>query len=121
MRTLGQAPHLALDLHNDGGGRLHLSRPPIPTLERHLSRMAAFEALLRQHTWFTEGSTGGSYRNAGTLGDGWLERFGIDAAVLELHCHWIAGVAEHPTARHWRAFGAGLAQAFYDYFERVTP
>ncbi|MBE7502241.1 MAG: succinylglutamate desuccinylase/aspartoacylase family protein [Verrucomicrobiales bacterium] len=121
MRAIGQAPHLALDLHNDGGGRLHLSRPPILTLDRHLARMATFETLLRQHTWFTEGSTGGSYRNAGTLGDGWLERFGIDAAVLELHCHWIAGVAEHPTAPHWRAFGAGLAQVFYDYFERVTP
>jgi hypothetical protein len=121
MQARGQAPHLALDLHNDGGGRLHLSRPPIPTLDRHLARMATFESLLRQHTWFTEGATGGSYRNAGTLGDGWLERFGIDAAVLELHCHWIAGLSQHPTAPHWRAFGAGLAQVFYDYFELRAP
>ena len=26
----GRRPHLALELHNDGAGRLHISRPPVP-------------------------------------------------------------------------------------------
>ena len=52
----GRRPHLALELHNDGNGRLHVSRPPVPQLERHLARMAIFEELLRSKTWFTEGS-----------------------------------------------------------------
>ena len=52
----GRRPHLALELHNDGNGRLHVSRPPVPQLERHLARMAIFEELLRSKTWFTEGT-----------------------------------------------------------------
>ena len=47
--------------------------------------MTVLEELLRQHTWFTEGSTNAAFRNAGTLGDGWLERYGIDAAVHEFN------------------------------------
>jgi hypothetical protein len=70
----GRRPHLALELHNDGAGRLHISRPPVPQLDRHLARMAIFEELLRKQTWFTEGSTNAAFRNSGTLGDGWLER-----------------------------------------------
>jgi hypothetical protein len=57
MIAAGQKPHFAMELHNDGGGRLHISRPPVPQLEKHLERMALFEKLLRQHTWFTEGPT----------------------------------------------------------------
>ena len=49
----GRKPHLALELHNDGNGLLHISRPPVPQLDRHLARMTIFEQLLRQHTWFT--------------------------------------------------------------------
>src|SRR5690606_23496419 len=63
----GRPPSLALELHNDGRGLLHISRPPVPGLPAHLARMAQFEALLRTHTWFTEGHTEGSFRNSGTL------------------------------------------------------
>jgi hypothetical protein len=108
-------------LHNDGNGLLHVSRPPGPQLERHLQRMVTLEKLLRQHTWFTEGSTPPGVRNSGTLGDGWLERYGIDAAVHELNCNWIAGLKDYPTARHWQAYGNKLADVFYDYFEAVRP
>jgi len=79
----GTNPQLALELHNDGNGLLHISRPPIPLLEQHLSRMKTLESLLRQYTWFTEGTTSPTFRNSGTLGDGWLLRYGIDAAVHE--------------------------------------
>src|SRR5436190_2771054 len=116
MIKAGQAPHFALELHNDGGGLLHISRPPVPELNRHLERMRLMEELLRKHTWFTEGSTKGSFRNSGTLGDGWLERYHIDAAVHEFNCNWIAGLKDYPSAKHWRSYGEGLARVFQEYF-----
>jgi hypothetical protein len=115
----GQAPHLALEMHNDASGQLHLSRPQVPQLKAYLEHMAVLERLLRQDTWFTEGSTPASFHNAGTLGDGWLERFGIDAAVHELNCNWIQGLKDYPSARHWEDYGASLAQVFYEYFGLV--
>ena len=117
----GQRPQLALELHNDGGGLLHVSRPPVAGLDVHVKRMAVFEELLRRHTWFTEGSTQPSFQNSGTLGDGWLERYGIDAAVLEFNCNRIAGLNEAPLGRHWRAFGEGLARVLDEYFNTVKP
>jgi hypothetical protein len=117
----GRRPHFAIELHKDGGGRLHISRPPVPGLDRHLSRMAIFEELLRARTWFTEGATNAEFRNSGTLGDGWLERYGIDAVVHELNCNWIAGVKDYPSSRHWMDYGAGLAAVLHDYFVRVKP
>ncbi len=116
MIRAGRRPDLALELHNDGGGLIHLSRPPVPGLSDHLDRMAVFEALLRKHTWFTEGSTKPGFRNSGTLGDGWLERYGIDAIVHEFNCNWIAGRNDYPSARHWRDYGASLATVFHEYF-----
>jgi hypothetical protein len=121
MIRAGKRPHLALELHNDGNGKLHVSRPPVADLDRYLGRMRTLEALLREHTWFTEGSTGESFRNAGTLGEGWLERFGIDAAVHELNVNWIAGLKDYPSARHWSRYGEQLAVVFDRYFEAVKP
>lgn len=117
----GRRPHLALELHNDGGGRLHLSRPPVPDLDRYLERMKTLESLLREHTWFTEGSTEPGFRNSGTLGDGWLERYGIDAAVHEFNVNRVAGLDDFPSAAHWKDYGAGLARVFHEYFEAVRP
>jgi hypothetical protein len=93
----------------------------VPDLERYLARMARLEALLRQHTWFTEGSTRATFRNPGSLGDGWLERFGIDAVVHEFNCHWIAGLKDYPSARHWRTYGEQLAVVFDEYFSSEKP
>jgi hypothetical protein len=115
MIAAGRKPDLAIELHNDGSGRLHISRPPVPDLDRHLARMALLEDLLRKRTWFTEGSTSAAFRNAGTLGDGWLARYGIDAVVHEFNCNWIAGLQQRPLGRHWRTYGAALADVFDDY------
>jgi hypothetical protein len=120
MIRLGQPPDLALELHNDGAGKLHVSRCPVPDLNRYLQRMATLEGLLRRDTWFTEGSTSEAFRNAGTLGEGWLERYGIDAAVHELNCNWIAGLKDYPSARHWKTYGEQLATVFYEYFGSVS-
>lgn len=116
MAAAGRKPDLALDLHNDGWGKLHVSRPEVAGLEGYLGRMARLEAALRAHTWFTEGSTAATFRNPGSLGDGWLERFGVDAVVHELNCQWIAGVGDFPSARHWRDYGGQLAAALHAYF-----
>jgi len=121
MIAAGRRPHLAIELHNDGRGLLHISRPPVPQLDRHLARMAALEGLLRKRTWFTEGSTESAFRNSGTLGDGWLERYGIDAVVHEFSCNWIEGLKDYPSARHWQTYGAQLAEVFHDYFAVVKP
>ena len=117
----GRRPHLALELHNDGGGLLHISRPPVPQLDRHLARMKTLEELLRNRTWFTEGSTAAAFRNSGTLGDGWLQRYGIDAVVHEFNCNWIEGLKDYPSARHWMSYGSHLTEVFDDYFRVVKP
>ena len=117
----GHRPHLALELHNDGFGNLHISRPAVPELERYLSRMATLEDLLRKHTWFTEGSTKATFRNPGSLGDGWLERYGIDAVVHEFNANWIAGLKDYPLAKHWQEYGSDLAFVLYEYFGAMKP
>jgi predicted deacylase len=116
-----EQPQLALELHNDGRGLLHISRPPVPELSRYLERMTTLEALLRKHTWFTEGSTGGEFHNAGTLGEGWLLRYHIDGLVHEFSSNWIAGLQDFPAGAHWEEYGAGLARVFYEYFGAVKP
>lgn len=121
MIQAGQRPHLALDLHNDGGGRLHVSRSPLPGSTQHAERMAILEGLLRKHTWFTEGSSKPGDHNSGTLGDGWLERYGIDAVIHELNCDWIGGLDDSPSAQHWREYGGKLATVLYLYFDAVAP
>lgn len=116
MVKRGRAPQLMIDLHNDNSGKLHVSRPDID-LEDYLAKMARLEAMLREHTWFTEGSTTASFRNPGSIGEGLLERFGIDACVLELNANWIAGLDDYPSATNWELFGAQLCEALYRYFD----
>lgn len=116
MIAAGKRPDLAMELHNDGSGMLHISRPAVPQLEQYLERMARLEKLLRQHTWFTEGSTKATFRNPGSLGDGWLERFGVNAVILEFNCNRIAGLDDFATGRHWQTFGEKLATVFHEYF-----
>lgn len=116
MIEKGKRPHLAIDLHNDEGGNMHISRPAID-LERYLSRMKRLEELMVKHTWFTEGSTGGGFRNPATFGEGLLERFGIDAIIQELNCNWIAGLNKIPEARDWELLGEQYLEVFENYFE----
>jgi hypothetical protein len=112
----GRRPDLALELHNDGNGKLHISRPPEGDQTRYLARMELLESLLRRYTWFTEGSTQPSFRNPGTLGEGWHTRFGVDAVVHEFNCNIIAGLNERPLGKHWRAYGYQLPRVFEDFF-----
>jgi hypothetical protein len=120
MAEQGKPLHFAMDLHNDEDGGLHISRPPIENLQRHLDRVQRLEQLLRKHTWFTEGSSGSKFRNPGTIGEGLLERYGIDACILEFNCNWIAGLKQHPSASAWEQFGRQLRLVFFDYFDKVN-
>ena len=115
MIDQGKKPHLAIDLHNDSGGRLHISRPDI-NLDQYLDNMKRFEALLFKYTWFREGSTGSNFRNPGSFGEGLVERFGIDACVLELNRMWIEGLHKEPFGEDWELFGKQLRDVFYNYF-----
>ncbi|QDT56437.1 Zinc carboxypeptidase [Caulifigura coniformis] len=116
----GRKPHLALELHNDGNGKLHINRPPGPDGERHYDRMKILEELLRARTWFREG-TSISPGGGGTLGAGWLTRYGIDGAVHELNCNWLEGKQDFPSRTHWQDYGANLVSVFDDYFATVKP
>lgn len=120
QKDAGRLPDLAIDLHNDESGKLHISRPDIPDLDAYLARMQRLETLLRKHTWFTEGSTGGSFRNPGTLGEGLLERYGVDACILELNANRIAGLGDFARAENWERFGHGLCDVFRAYFAEQT-
>jgi len=115
----GRRPTFAMELHNDGNGLLHISRPDIPDIDKYLGRMANFEQCLRDHTWFTEGATKPTFHNPGTLGEGWFQRFGIDAVILEFNCNYIAGIKQPALGKHWMTFGSDLTTVFETYFAKV--
>jgi len=115
MIAQGRKPDLMIDFHNDQGGRLHISRPSVE-LEAYLARMRRFEALLREHTWFTEGSTGAGFRTIGSIGEGLLERYGIHACIHELNANWIAGLNDYPSGKNWELYGEQLCEVFFRLF-----
>ncbi|NQT16472.1 MAG: peptidase M14 [Planctomycetes bacterium] len=115
MITQQRKPDLMIDFHNDQGGRLHVSRPNV-NLEPYLARMKRFESLLREQTWFTEGATGGNYRNPGTIGEGLLERYDVHACVHELNANWIAGLDAYPSGKNWELYGEQLCEVFHRLF-----
>lgn len=114
--NVGQRMHFALEVHNDGNGRLHLNSAPAADRPRYAERIKRFEDLLRQHTWFSVGTTQ-VMPGSGTLSNGWQNRYGIDGAVHEFNCQWIERLNEAPLAKHWLEYGAGLMLVFRDYFQ----
>ncbi len=115
MIASGKRPGLAIDLHNDEYGKLHLSRPDDGG-DRYLAQMSRFEELLRRHTWFSEGATAPSFRNPGSFGEGLWSRYHIPACVLELNANQIAKLQRPVDAELWRQMGAGLVDVFFDFF-----
>jgi hypothetical protein len=115
MQARRLSPRLALDLHNDNSGKLHVSRPP-DERDPHVARMRRLEQLLRAHTWFTEGVQFSSEGQPWTFGEGLLERYGIEAAILELNCDWIAGLQKAPAGADWELLGRQMREALRAYF-----
>jgi hypothetical protein len=116
----GLPPQLALDLHNDNSGRLHISRPPNES-DPHVAQMRRLEQLLRARTWFTEGVQFASEGQPWTFGQGLLERYGIQACILELNCDWIAGLQKVPFGADWELLGRQMRAVFWDYFDEDAP
>lgn len=110
-------PDLGIDFHNDESGLVHVSRPNVD-LARYLRNMELMGRLLRENTWFTEGTTGGDFRNPGSFGEGMIERYGIDAFIYELNANRIAGLGgKVPESGDWRMLGRKLAKVFDLYFK----
>lgn len=118
MQAADQLPHLAIDFHNDGSGKIHVSRPE-SGFEDHIKNMERLEQVLTEHTWFTEGSTGSDFKNPGTFGEGLLLRYGIEACIMELNCNWSAGLEKAPLGQDWMAMGKQMRRAFMAYFDAL--
>lgn len=117
MLEAGKRPHLALEMHNDASGKLHLSGTQVDDNSNYSVRMSRLETLLLTKTWFREGTKEASIRSPATLGQGWVSRFGIVAAVHELNANWIEGLQDHPSADNWMLYGRQLCDVFDDFFE----
>jgi hypothetical protein len=76
------------------------------------------EELMTELTWFTEGSTGGSFRNPGTTGEGLLERYGITALVQELNANWIESLKQPTSGSNWVLLGSQYREIFSDTLNR---
>ena len=115
MIRKGKKPQLAIDLHNDQGGNIHVN---LPNSENgaYTTNMKKIENLLYKHTWFTEGPS--HVKNPGSFGEGLAKRFGIDAFVYELNYEWIAGLNKAPMGKDWELLGKQLAEVFYLYFNK---
>ncbi len=111
----GRLPRLAICLHNDDGGNLHLSHPARDAAGQ-ARRMDLFERLLRDLTWFREGRTRGSSVNSGSFGEGLSEQYGIDALIYELRACWAAGLQRPPMPADWLDLGRNLAFVLERFF-----
>lgn len=115
MISKGKKPQLAIDLHNDQGGNIHVNLPSAAN-SQYVSNMKRIENLLYKHTWFTEGPS--HVKNPGSFGEGLAKRYGIDAFVYELNYEWIAGLKKAPLGKDWELLGKQLAEVFYVYFDK---
>ncbi len=111
----GRLPRLAICLHNDDGGNLHLSHPARDP-EGYAARMRRFEGLLRAMTWFREGCATPGAVNSGTFGEGLCEIYGIDALIYELRACHAEGLGRTPMPADWAALGRDLAFVLDRFF-----
>jgi hypothetical protein len=113
MIDKGKKPDLAIDLHNDQGGNLHVNLPRADNA-KYTANLKRFENLLYKHTWFREGPS--HVKNPGSFGEGLAARFGIDACVFELNYEWAKGLNKEPLGKDWELLGKQLRDVFFDYF-----
>lgn len=116
MISEGKKPHLAIDLHNDQGGNIHVNLPSAAN-GQYISNMKRIESLLYKHSWFTEGPS--HVKNPGSFGEGLAKRFGIDGFVFELNYEWAAGLKKAPMGKDWELLGKQLTEVFYLYFDKT--
>jgi hypothetical protein len=114
MIAKGKKPALAIDLHNDQGGNVHVNLPKDDNKE-YTKNLTRFVDLLFKHTWFTEGIA--NVTNPGSLGEGLAKRFGVDACIYEFNYEWAGGLKKVPMGDDWKLMGKQLREVFYLYFE----
>lgn len=113
MIATGKKPDLAIDLHNDNFGNVHVN---LPTSEnkKYSANMKRFTDLLYKHTWFTEGPS--HVKNPGSFGEAMARRFGIDACIYEFNYEWAKGLNKVPLGSDWELLGSQLRDVFLEYF-----
>ena len=111
---LDQLPHLAVDLHNDNGGKLLVGLPEGDS-SHYLNQMETLESALRAHTWFREGSSVSSEPNYGSFNTGLRSRYGFPAVTLELNASWSKGLDKAPLGEDWVLMGGQMVDAFKAY------
>lgn len=114
MIAKGKKPALAIDLHNDQEGHVHVNLPREDN-KAYTKNLTRFVDLLYKHTWFTEGSA--NVTNPGSLGEGLAKRFGINACIYEFNYEWAEGLKKVPMGEDWMLMGKQLRDVFYLYFE----
>ncbi|MGD0092554.1 MAG: M14 family zinc carboxypeptidase [Planctomycetota bacterium] len=115
----GRLPKLAICIHNDNSGGLHLSHPRKDP-EAYVARMGSLEKLLRERTFCHEGAKGKGqgFTNSGSFGEGVTEMYGIDGLVWELREGWADGLGRPPLHSDWQKLGAEFAKIVRDFFVR---
>ncbi len=113
-RRQGDLPCLAICIHNDDDGKLHMAHPREHG-EAYAARMVHLERLLRTQTWFREGHAAASFHNAGTFGEGIVDTYGVDSLVWELNARWAEGLQRQPLHTDWQAMGRAFAGVAHQY------
>lgn len=114
MISKNRKPDLAIDLHNDQGGNVHVNLPREDN-KKYTANLKRFVELLYKHTWFTEGMT--NVTNPGSLGEGLAKRFGVDACIYEFNYEWAEGLKKVPMGEDWKLLGRQLREVFFLYFK----
>lgn len=115
MIAKGLKPNLAIDFHNDSNGPLFFASAGKDS-KNYAGNMRTFESLLRENTWFSEGS---SFFGKTSFESGLMLRYGIDAFVYELNAHWIKSLHKKPLSEDWLLIGNQLCHVFDEYFKEV--
>lgn len=111
----GIKPVLAIDLHNDDSGDIHLTLPKDDDTT-YLKKMELFRQIATEQTWFSRKLL--EKRKivwGGDMSDGMYYQFGIDAFVLEFNGNYIEKLHKIPEAVDWIDFGQKLNGVFYRY------
>jgi hypothetical protein len=111
----GRLPVLAIDLHNDCDGKMHVG-PHDADPKGYRQRMEILEKVMRELTWFREGTVEETFR--GAMPSGMMEVFGVDSFVYELHSEWAEGLGRAPLHTDWQQLGAVYTRVLEKYFER---
>lgn len=114
MIAKGKKPDLAIDLHNDQGGNVHVNLPREDN-KPYTARINKFVDLLYKHTWFTEGPS--HVHNPGSFGEGMAKRFNLDGIIYEFNYEWAEGLKKVPMGEDWKKLGSQLREVFYQYFD----